>query len=230
MKRVNRNKKGLSGPSRKGKTQLAFPKTRSRSVAVAGTTHVRIGVMASRRLGIGITSRVAASQTDEYAKSEAIFKTAIKSFEDGALAFRKQNYLKAKEIFQKLALTGVAGVAERARIHLRLCEQKLSRPTPPPRNAEELYTLGVGALNSRRIDDALQYLGKALKAAPGREYIWYALAAAYSLRGDGESALHHLAEAIHLRPQNRKQARDDEDFQSLANDARFKELVLNSST
>jgi hypothetical protein len=53
------------------------------------------------------------------------------------------------------------------------------------------------------------------------------LAAAYSLRGDAEYALQNLKEAIALRPQNRIQARRDDDFQALATDARFRELVFN---
>jgi tetratricopeptide (TPR) repeat protein len=161
-------------------------------------------------------------------RSEALFQAAVKSFELGARAFQKQNYERAKEIFEKLASSGIAGVAERARVHLRLCEQKLSRPTPPPRKPEDLYTLGVGALNSRRFDDAIEYLHKAQKSAPQLEHICYALAAAYSLRGDAEAALQHLKEAINLRPENRIQAKRDQDFQGLATDARFKELVFNS--
>jgi tetratricopeptide (TPR) repeat protein len=158
-----------------------------------------------------------------------LFQAAVKNFELGARAFQKQNYERAKEIFEKLASSGVAGVAERARVHLRLCEQKLSRPGPPPKKAEDLYTLGVGALNSRRLDEAIEYLNKAQKSRPKLEHICYALAAAYSLRGDVEAALQHLREAITLRPENRIQAKRDEDFQALATDARFKELVSNSN-
>ena len=119
-------------------------------------------------------------------------------------------------------------MAERARVHLRLCEQKLTRPAPSPKKAEDLYTLGVGALNSRRLDDAIEYLNKAQKSAPKLEHVCYALAAAYSLRGNAEDALQHLREAISLRPQNRIQAKRDEDFQALAADARFRELVFSS--
>jgi tetratricopeptide (TPR) repeat protein len=86
----------------------------------------------------------------------------------------------------------------------------------------------VGALNLRRLDDAIEYLNKAQKSAPKLGHICYALAAAYSLRGDAESALQHLKGAITLRPENRIQARRDEDFHALATDARFKELVFAS--
>ena len=173
-------------------------------------------------------SQTGSSQTADPRRSEVLFQAAVRNFELGARAFQKQNYERAKEIFEKLASSGVAGVAERARVHLRLCEQKLSRPGPPPKKSEDLYTLGVGALNSRRLDEAVEYLNRAQKSAPKLEHICYALAAAYSLRGDAEDALQHLKEAISLRPQNRFQAKRDEDFQALATDARFKELVFNS--
>jgi len=159
-----------------------------------------------------------------------VYQAAVRNFELGARAFQKQNFQKAKEIFEKLASSGVARVAERALVHLRLCELKLSRPSPPPKKAEDLYTLGVGALNSRRLDEAIEYLNKAQKSAPKLEHICYALAAAYSLRGDAESALQRLKEAIAMRPENRIQARSDEDFQALATDARFKQLVYASNS
>jgi tetratricopeptide (TPR) repeat protein len=174
-------------------------------------------------------SQAGNSQTAERLTFEPLFQAAVKNFELGARAFQKQDYQRAKEIFETVVSIGVAEVTERARVHLRLCEQKLSRPSPPPRNAEDLYTLGVGALNSWRLNDAIEYLNKAQKSAPKLEHIRYALAAAYSLRGDADAALQHLKEAIALRPQNRIQARHDEDFQALATDARFKELVLASN-
>ena len=165
-------------------------------------------------------------QSSDLRRSEALFQAAVKNFELGARALQKQNYERAKEVFEKLASTEVAGVAERARVLLRLCEQKLSRPAPLPRSAEDLYALGVQALNSRRLDDAVQFLNKAQRSAPNSEHIRYTLAAAYALRGDAEDALLHLKEAINLRPQNRIQARRDEDFQPLATDTRFRELVF----
>jgi tetratricopeptide (TPR) repeat protein len=167
-------------------------------------------------------------QITDLRQPQAVFQSAVKNFELGARAFHKQNFERAKEIFEKLASSGVAGVAERARVHLRLCEQKLSRPIPAPKKTEDLYALGVGALNSRRLDDAIEYLHKAQKSSPRLEHVCYALAAAYSLRGNADDALQNLKEAIALRPQNRIQAKRDEDFQALAADARFRELVFSS--
>ena len=215
--------------SRKGRIRPAHSLDHSDRARSAGAAQPQVGSRSSRHSIASAIGQTGSSQTAERRRSEALFKAAVRNFALGARAFQKQNYQKAKEIFEKLASSGVAGVAERALVHLRLCERKLSRPSPPPRKTEDLYTLGVGALNSRRLDDAIEYLNKARKSAPKLEHICYALAAAYSLRGDAESALRHLKEAITLRRENRIQARRDEDFQALANDARFKELVFASN-
>ena len=215
--------------SRKGRIRPAHSPDRSARARSARAAHPRGGSRFSRDSIASAVGQTGNPQATERRRDEALFQAAVRNFELGARAFQKQNYQKAREIFEKLASSGVAGVAERARVHLRLCEQKLSRPSPPPRKAEDLYTLGVGALNSQRLDDAIEYLNKAQKSAPKLEHICYALAAAYSLRGDTESALQHLKEAITLRPENRIQAKRDEDFKGLASDARFRELVFASN-
>jgi tetratricopeptide (TPR) repeat protein len=150
---------------------------------------------------------------------------AVKNFALGARAFQRQNYERAKEIFEKLAHGEVREVAERARVHLRLCEQKLTRLGPPPKTAEDYYTLGVGALNVRKVDEAIEHLNRAQKLEPEREHIRYTLAAAHALQGNVEVALEHLKAAIILRPANRIQVRHDEDFLPLASDSRFRQLV-----
>lgn len=153
------------------------------------------------------------------------FLAAIKNFEQGSRALQKQNYGKARDIFEKLALGEVKEVAERARVRLQLCQQKLSRSAPEPKSAEDYYTLGVAALNTRRLDEAVEHLGKAHKLRSNQEHVRYALAAAQALRGNAEAALEHLRAAIALRPANRIQARHDEDFQALVSDSRFRALV-----
>jgi tetratricopeptide (TPR) repeat protein len=224
--------------SREGKTAFRTSKKDSRTARSldhpdrarsARAVHPRVASRSSRYSIASAVGQTGSSQTSERRRPEPLFQAAVRNFELGARAFQKQNYQKAKEIFQKLASSGAAGIAERSLIYLRLCEQKLSVPSPPPRKAEDLYTLGVGALNSRRYDEAIEYLNKAQKSAPKLDHICYALAAAYSLRGDAQSALHHLKAAIALRPENRIQARRDEDFKALVTDARFRELVFASN-
>ena len=46
-----------------------------------------------------------------------------------------------------------------------------------------------------------------------------------SMTGDSHTCLEHLTEAIRLNPRNRIQARSDSDFQDMADDPRFTELL-----
>jgi len=165
-------------------------------------------------------------QNADKKRLDAQYQAAIRGFALAARAFQKQKYAKAKEILEKVANGPVREVAERARIHLRLCEQKLSRPAAVLKTADDYYTLGVGALNARDLTVAIEHLTKAHKLKPNQEHVRYALAAAQALQGNVDAALGHLKEAIALRPANRIQARYDEDFQGLASDPRFKQLVF----
>lgn len=149
---------------------------------------------------------------------------ALKQFEAAVRYFQKENYSKAGEILERLANTAPPEIADRARIHLRLCERRRST-APVPKTAADSYLFGVAELNAGRPGTAAEYLEKAHKMEPKREDICYALAACYALQGKADAALELLKTAIGLRPQNRLQARQDPDFQSLLEDARFGELV-----
>lgn len=151
-------------------------------------------------------------------------EAALKNFGTAIRYFRRRDYEKAAAIFEKVATGSVREMADRARVHLRFCERKRHHESRP-KTAEGYYTRGVAALNSREFDQALQYLSKSDKMIPNQEYVHYALAAAYGLQGDPDHAFSHLETAIKLRPQNRLQARQDEDFQVLADDPRFGQLL-----
>lgn len=171
------------------------------------------------------TNGKGAHASSEMDRSDPQFKTALKSFGDAARYFRKKNYEKAQELFEKVAGSPARELAERARVHLSLCEQKLGAHGPAPKTAGDFYDLGVAKLNARAMEQAIEYLGKADKSAPDHEHIKYALAAAHAIQGNTDAALEHLRIAISLRPSNRYQARYDDDFQALASDPRFKRLV-----
>lgn len=162
----------------------------------------------------------------EKRNSDAQLLAAVKNFETAVRYFQKQNYNKAKEILEKLVSIAPPEVADRARVHLRLCLQRLDQATAAPKTAGEYHVLGVAELNARNLDLAVEHLSKAYKLQPKQEEIRYALAAAHALQGNADAALEHLKAAIELRPQDRFQARHDEDFQSLTGDPRFKSLVL----
>lgn len=163
-------------------------------------------------------------------RSDPLYLAAVKNFEAAVRHFQAERFAKARQIFEKLSTSSYAEVADRARLHLRLCEQRLSRRAPAPKTAQDYYVLGVAELNARQLESAIEHLSRADRVEPKGGHIRYALAAAHALQGNTESALEHLKAAVTLEPRNAFQARDDEDFRALASDSRFRSLVgLNGS-
>lgn len=151
--------------------------------------------------------------------------SAVKQFEAAVRYFHKERYERAKEILANLVATAPPEVADRARIHLRICEHRLGSVARAPKTAADHYLLGVADLNAGRLQAAVEHLTKAYRLLPRGEEVCYALAAAHARQGAADAALEYLKAAIDRRPQNRSQARQDADFGSLARDARFRQLV-----
>jgi tetratricopeptide (TPR) repeat protein len=215
MERTTRRNRSRRTASLKGRKHLRNASLRRRKPGVRGNGHP------SRRTVAAAHAQNAAAKR----RADPRYTAAVKSFEAATRYFLKEQYAKAREIFEKVVAEGPVEIAERARVHLRLCERQMSEVVAAPRGSTENYNLGIAALNARQLDQAIEYLRKADRSAPNREEVRYALAAAFALQGNANAALEHLKAAIELRPGNRFQARLDEDFQSLVDDRRFKELM-----
>ncbi|MGH9431996.1 MAG: TPR end-of-group domain-containing protein [Terriglobia bacterium] len=157
--------------------------------------------------------------------TEAQYHQALKNYDNAIRLFQKESYDKAREVFEKLVTQGPAEIADRARIHLRICDYKMNRPNSTLKNADDYYLTGLTELNARNLDAALEHLTKALKMDSGRGEIRYALAAVHALQGNADVALEHLRAAIEIRSELRFPARQDGDFDSLASDSRYTSLV-----
>lgn len=152
-------------------------------------------------------------------------RQAREQYEAAVRLFQEQKFEKAKALFEKAMAGPSAELAERARVHLATCVQRLERHTAPIRTPDDHYNVAVALINSGRLSEAEQHLNKALKLTPRSDYAYYALAAVQSLRGDVEGALENLKTAIDLEPRNRYLARNDRDFTALTEDPRFADLV-----
>jgi len=150
----------------------------------------------------------------------------IKVYAEGMRHFNKQNFRRAKALFEKVVGGFSRELAERARVHLAICEQRLQRPAPVRlRTADDHYHYAVAQINAGNYDQARVHLGKAGKLAPKADYVQYALASVAALTGEAEEALERLERAIKLSPENRYHARNDADFKLLEDDPRFQALV-----
>lgn len=150
----------------------------------------------------------------------------LKQYEEALKLFQEQKFQRAKPLLERVLEGPTRELRDRAQMHLRVCEQRVSRaPAPPPKSAEDHYTQGVALMNLGRWDEAREHLDRARKAAPKADHIVYAMAALDCLTGEAESAMDNLKLAIQLRPENRYHARNDEDFAFLQEDPRFTELL-----
>src|SRR6202051_3473959 len=150
----------------------------------------------------------------------------LKVYDEALGLFHQQKFAKAKQELEKVLEGPSKELADRARMHLRIAEQRMKPSSEQnPRTADEHYQRGVAMMNIGRWDDARESLIKARKASPKSDYIHYALAALDCLTGEADSAMVNLKVAIELRAENRYHARNDEDFAFLQEDPRFTELL-----
>ncbi len=149
----------------------------------------------------------------------------LEQYEAAMRFFTQQKFERARPLLEKLLHAPIPAIADRAARHLVVCQQKLNSNGPAPKNADEYYTLGVVEMNQARYEQAAEWLQKAAKLNGNSAPIAYAQAALNALQNQVEPALEHLKAAIQLDPRMRWQARSDEDFNLLAEDPRFTEII-----
>lgn len=157
---------------------------------------------------------------------DPLVQAQMKTYEEAMSLFHQQKFQRAKQELEKVVAGPSRELADRARTHLRITEQRM-KPLHDqnPKSPEDHYQRGVAMMNLGRWDEARESLEKARKLAPKADHIHYALAALDCLTGEADSALANLKIAIDLRPANRYHARNDEDFNFLQEDPRFTELL-----
>jgi tetratricopeptide (TPR) repeat protein len=151
-------------------------------------------------------------------KSLSEYQTALQWMQEG-------KYEKARVAFEKLSKDGPGELLERSRVYLVACERHARPNSLSFNNTEEQYDYAISLLNTGFYDEARNQFGNILKFNTHADYAYYGLAILESMTGQTEPCLEHLAKAIELNPRNRIQARSDSDFQDMADDPRFTELL-----
>lgn len=151
-------------------------------------------------------------------KQLAVFEAAMK-------LFHARKLREARDLFEQAAGGPERDVAQRARLHIAMCDRRIGQPAVELGSAEEHYNYGVAMINARKIAEARTHLEKALQIAPGSDHIHYALALAQALSGDMANAVDNLKRAIELEPRNRLIARQDADFAPILSQPPFQGLI-----
>jgi tetratricopeptide (TPR) repeat protein len=150
---------------------------------------------------------------------------AVKSYEEGLRALQEHKFEKARTALQKVLAGPDRSLADRAQVHILTCDQHLEAPSLHFKSTEEHFDYAISLMNTGDYVTARQHFDKLLKQEPKSDYVLYGLAALHCLTGHVEDSLKTLAEAIQANPALRFQARNDTDFQNLAEDPRFTELL-----
>ena len=220
-KKVRPSPKGLRSGKRK---PPAKPAAASKARAAKAT------VLSSARARNGLPHKPARVSPSPPAKrkptaEEIAHQHAMERFENALQLFNQHQLGRARGMFERLTEIPSRDLAERARVYVRICDQRLSRTTLQLKTAEDFYNYAVGLANEGNAEESEQYLLKALKLSPKSDFIYYALATTCALRDDVNGALEHLLKAIELDERNRFQAQNDADFSNLLEDPRFTELL-----
>jgi len=164
-------------------------------------------------------------QTKPSPLADPRFAQAVENYQAGLKAMQEHKFEKAKSLFQKVMASGPRELADRTAVHLNTCNQRMARSTTTFKTPEEHYDYSVSLMNIGDYVGAREHLDKILKQNSRADYAVYGLSVLNCLTGHYEESLKGLAEAIRLNPGNRFQARNDSDFQNLADDPRFTELI-----
>jgi tetratricopeptide (TPR) repeat protein len=132
-------------------------------------------------------------------------------FEDAMRLFHAQRFGEARKRFAQAREGPQRDVAQRAGLHMKMCDGRLQEAAAP-QSAEEHYDYGVALLNTRQMEAALDHLTQALAMAPDAGHIHYAMALACALSDNLQLAHEHLRRSIEIDPANRIAARQDADF------------------
>jgi tetratricopeptide (TPR) repeat protein len=150
---------------------------------------------------------------------------AVQNYESGLRALQEHKFEKAKGHLQKVLSGPNKSLVDRAQVHIITCDKHLETTAIQFKTTEEHYDYAVSLINAGDYVAAREHLDKLLKQSPKAEYVLYGLAALHCLTGHVEESLKILDEAIQVKPSLRFQARNDTDFQNLAEDPRFTELL-----
>ena len=148
----------------------------------------------------------------------ALYESALKLMQAG-------KYDKAHQAFNDMLAIAPQDLGDRIRMYISACVSQIHKGSTNFETHEERYDYAISLLNHGHYEDAREHFNEILLKDKDADYAFYGLALLASMTGDTQKCIEHLTEAIRLNAQNRFQARSDSDFESVADDPRFTELL-----
>jgi tetratricopeptide (TPR) repeat protein len=163
-------------------------------------------------------------------EQQVLYAQTMQAYEQALKLFQVKKFEKACPLLDKVAASGVSELADRAKVHLKVCHLQMEQVRNSFGTPEEHYDFAISLMNDGDFVGAREHLEKLSTKNPTLDFIWYGFAVLECLTGRTAESLQHLAEAIRLNPSTRFQARNDSDFRNMADDPRFTELLYPEGT
>jgi TolA-binding protein len=150
---------------------------------------------------------------------------ALKLYEAALKLMQEGKYEQAHAAFDNMLAAAPPELGHSIRMYVNACVQQVAKGKTTFQSHEERFDYAISLLNNGDYADARAEFKAILEEKDSADYAFYGLAVLSSMTGDAHSCLEHLTEAIRLNAKNRIQARSDSDFQDMADDPRFTELL-----
>ncbi len=173
---------------------------------------------AVKRSARTLAGSVPAPQDEARIRALAQYESAVRLMQTG-------KYEAAHIAFDKLLAEGPLEFGDRIRMYISACLLQVAKGKTEFLSHEERYDYAISLLNDGQYEDARQEFKAIIADNRSADYAFYGLAVLASMTGDSHTCLEHLTEAIRLNAKNRIQARSDSDFQDMADDPRFTDLL-----
>jgi tetratricopeptide (TPR) repeat protein len=150
---------------------------------------------------------------------------ASQHYQSAVQLLQQGKYDKAIAAFEKLLATAPPEFRERCKMYIATCQRQMDQHHLSFLTPEEHYDYAVSQLNTGYYEEAREQFNLILTSHPKADFAFYGLALLDAMTGRTQDCLRNLGQAILLNPKNRLQARVDNDFQNMADDPRFTELL-----
>jgi tetratricopeptide (TPR) repeat protein len=177
------------------------------------------GAVPAQRPAAGKVNMLLQGSTQQKSAQTEAFDAAMK-------LFHGRDFAAALEWFEKAVDGESREMAHTARLHARMCAQRLGRLVPELRTLDDVYQYVIGLISERKLAEAEKQLRQVIDAAPAKDFLHYSMSLVRGLQGDLEGAAKHMEQAIRLDPKNRVIARTDQDFLEFGRHSPLRELVF----
>jgi tetratricopeptide (TPR) repeat protein len=150
---------------------------------------------------------------------------ALQHYQSAVQLLQQGKFDKALAAFEKLQATAPPEFRERCKMYIVTCQRQMDKHSLSFLTPEEHYDYAVSQLNTGYYEEAREQFHLILASHPKADFAFYGLALLDAMTGRTQECLRNMGQAIALNPKNRLQARVDNDFQNMADDPRFTELL-----